>query len=403
MTDADDQTMTDSVTVASDETVDAPRGLTTGRRLKLGAALALGAVMLGSATALAYRSAAPDQTSLAAEAASAAPSGGGSSAVPSRNVDQVNRSQNRASLNDRAQAADRARTAASTVERATLLRAAEKQQAAKVSAALKAKQAADAKAKQAADAKAKAAKAKAKATKAAPKAQTKKVEKASHPTSLSTIIGTRYTTSAVNVRKAPSATSASLVVLGEGRSIKVTDTYSGDFRQVSWNGSAAWVSKQYLTKTKPAPSTSTSSSKSTSTTTKKSTSTTSTRSTTSTSSSYSGSCSKSMPSGVTSAARAAAAEACSRFPAIRSFGGYRAGDWGAHGSGQAVDIMISGSAGWDVARWARANASRLGITEVIYSQQIWTTQRAGDGWRSMSDRGSATANHYDHVHITVRG
>jgi hypothetical protein len=27
--------------------------------------------------------------------------------------------------------------------------------------------------------------------------------------------------------------------------------------------------------------------------------------------------------------------------------------------------------------------------------------RAGEGWRAMPDRGSATANHYDHVHIAV--
>ena len=55
-----------------------------------------------------------------------------------------------------------------------------------------------------------------------------------------------------------------------------------------------------------------------------------------------------------------------------------------------------------MADYVRANASRLGVTEVIYAQRIWTTQRAGDGWRGMSNRGSATANHYDHVHVTVR-
>ena len=26
---------------------------------------------------------------------------------------------------------------------------------------------------------------------------------------------------------------------------------------------------------------------------------------------------------------------------------------------------------------------------------------SGEGWRGMSDRGSTTANHYDHVHVTV--
>jgi hypothetical protein len=66
--------------------------------------------------------------------------------------------------------------------------------------------------------------------------------------------------------------------------------------------------------------------------------------------------------------------------------------------------MISNSTvGWQIANWVRANASRLGVSEVIYSQSIWTVQRSSEGWRSMSDRGSATANHYDHVHITVYG
>jgi hypothetical protein len=41
--------------------------------------------------------------------------------------------------------------------------------------------------------------------------------------------------------------------------------------------------------------------------------------------------------------------------------------------------------------------------EVIYHQQIWTVQRSSEGWRSMSDRGSPTANHMDHVHVSVYG
>jgi hypothetical protein len=41
------------------------------------------------------------------------------------------------------------------------------------------------------------------------------------------------------------------------------------------------------------------------------------------------------------------------------------------------------------------------VTEVIWARRIWTVQRNSDGWRSMEDRGSATANHFDHVHVTV--
>ena len=104
---------------------------------------------------------------------------------------------------------------------------------------------------------------------------------------------------------------------------------------------------------------------------------------------------------LTSSTRSVYQAVCANFPYVTSYGGYRAGDSGEHGQGRALDVMISGSSGWAIANWARANASAYGITEVIYSQQIWTTQRASEGWRSMSDRGSTTANHYDHVHITV--
>ncbi len=92
---------------------------------------------------------------------------------------------------------------------------------------------------------------------------------------------------------------------------------------------------------------------------------------------------------------------CARFPTITNYGGYRSGG-GNHSAGRAVDIMVSGSLGWQVAKYVRANAGRLGVTEVIYSRRIWTTQRASEGWRWMSDRGSTTANHYDHVHVTTR-
>ncbi|WOP19861.1 hypothetical protein [Raineyella sp. LH-20] len=92
---------------------------------------------------------------------------------------------------------------------------------------------------------------------------------------------------------------------------------------------------------------------------------------------------------------------CANFPYVTSYGGARPGDPGEHGTGHAVDIMVSGSRGWDIANYMRANASKLGVTEVIYQQKIWTTQRSSEGWRPMADRGSATANHMDHVHVTV--
>jgi hypothetical protein len=57
--------------------------------------------------------------------------------------------------------------------------------------------------------------------------------------------------------------------------------------------------------------------------------------------------------------------------------------------------------GLKLSRWARTNAKKLGINYVIWDQHIWNNQRANQGWRYMASRGSDTANHKNHVHITV--
>ena len=91
---------------------------------------------------------------------------------------------------------------------------------------------------------------------------------------------------------------------------------------------------------------------------------------------------------------------CGAFPEISTYGGLRGGG-GDHALGRAVDIMVSGSRGQQVADFVRANASALGVSYVIYAQQIWSVERGGEGWRGMSSRGSTTANHYDHVHVST--
>jgi hypothetical protein len=84
---------------------------------------------------------------------------------------------------------------------------------------------------------------------------------------------------------------------------------------------------------------------------------------------------------------------------ITNIGGYRSGDSGDHGSGRAVDVMTSSFAQGDaVAAFVQAHAGEFNVKYVIWKQRIWFP---GSGWRHMSDRGSATANHYDHVHISV--
>ena len=107
----------------------------------------------------------------------------------------------------------------------------------------------------------------------------------------------------------------------------------------------------------------------------------------------------SVPSGVSANIAKVHQAVCAQFPEITVYGTFR-GD-GEHAQGLAVDIMVSGSRGSQVAEYVRANSSSLGVNYLIYSQRIWSRDRGGEGWRGMSDRGSTTANHYDHVHVTT--
>jgi hypothetical protein len=91
---------------------------------------------------------------------------------------------------------------------------------------------------------------------------------------------------------------------------------------------------------------------------------------------------------------------CAAFPAVNAWGG-RSGSGGDHGAGHALDIMSSGSLRDAIASWVRAHASALGVSYVINAQHIWSVQRSSEGWRAMEDRGSTTANHFDHVHVSL--
>jgi hypothetical protein len=100
-----------------------------------------------------------------------------------------------------------------------------------------------------------------------------------------------------------------------------------------------------------------------------------------------------------------------RFGPFSAIGCYRPGSDGEHPLGRACDFILSSGGvmptassiqlGYDIAAWAQANASRLGIMYIIYRQRIWDVRMASSGWVPMENRGSITANHYDHVHISV--
>lgn len=104
-------------------------------------------------------------------------------------------------------------------------------------------------------------------------------------------------------------------------------------------------------------------------------------------------------SGLTEGAVYVYRSVCHNFPQVTSYGGYDA--HGEHSSGKAIDIMISDDTGTAIADFLQAHAAELNLYDIIWRQHIWTPVRASEGWRYMPDRGSSTANHYDHVHVSV--
>jgi hypothetical protein len=194
-----------------------------------------------------------------------------------------------------------------------------------------------------------------------------------------TVTGTRYATVDLLLRVEASQKSKTIGVARVGAKLKVTDTVRDGFRFIAYAGKGRWVKNQYLSTKKPD---------------------------TAASGGISSAACKTgsaVESGLTPDAIRVHRAICARYPQVTAFGGRRSSN-DFHGSGQALDSMISNSTvGWEIARWVRAHAKQLGVSEVIYSQRIWTVQRGSEGWRSMSDRGSPTANHYDHVHVSVYG
>ncbi|HEX2360452.1 MAG TPA: SH3 domain-containing protein [Jiangellaceae bacterium] len=202
------------------------------------------------------------------------------------------------------------------------------------------------------------------------------------PTPEPTVSGHLYVTAALNVRTGPSRDAAVLTVLARGTQVGVTDVTDGSWMQIIQDDEVAWVNGEYLSETEPPEETPDSGGG------------------ISSAECESGSA---VEAGLTPDAIRVHRAVCAEFPSVTSYGGVRSGG-GEHSAGRALDIMVSSSSLGDaIAAFARANYQELGISEVIWSQQIWTVERASDGWRWMEDRGSATANHYDHVHVTVYG
>ncbi len=95
---------------------------------------------------------------------------------------------------------------------------------------------------------------------------------------------------------------------------------------------------------------------------------------------------------------------CALFPAVNSYGGWRAGGMAFHKNGRAVDIMLTPRAesalGHRIANYLIKHAKDFNVDHIIFEQKIWTPR--SPHWRHMADRGSLNANHFNHVHVAIR-
>src|SRR3954452_22405830 len=87
-----------------------------------------------------------------------------------------------------------------------------------------------------------------------------------------------------------------------------------------------------------------------------------------------------------------------------TIGGTRASAVDPHGhpSGLALDYMVTRDAalGNAVVRYHLDHWNELGVEYIIWQQKILTSPTGS--WKQMEIRGSATANHMDHVHVNYR-
>jgi len=207
------------------------------------------------------------------------------------------------------------------------------------------------------------------------------------------IVDHLFMTTALNVWTGPGEQHTLLDVLPAGTKVAVTGVVEGQWAEIVQDGESRWVNADYLAEEKPTPEPEP------------------TVEATPEDTEVSGGLSdapcpsgSSVENGLTPDAIAVHRAVCANFPEVTSYGGVREGDDGEHGDGRALDAMISDSSvGDQVAEWVRSHHQDLGVSEVIWAQRIWTVERSSEGWRWMEDRGSDTANHYDHVHVTVYG
>jgi len=180
-----------------------------------------------------------------------------------------------------------------------------------------------------------------------------------------------WTTTELNLWDAPNQAATQVGGIESGEKVLTTGRSLFGREEIVVDGQARWVTAGYLSDEEPGPA------------------------------GIGGECTNgtSVASGVSPNIVKVHEAVCAAFPDITTYGTFRSD--GEHSQGLAVDIMVSGDEGQQVADFVQANYAALGVNYLIYQQQIWSVDRSSEGWRGMEDRGSVTANHFDHVHVTV--
>ena len=190
---------------------------------------------------------------------------------------------------------------------------------------------------------------------------------------------TMYAKKKVTVVEEPKADADKVTSLDAADKITVTPEISGKYRLVKYKSNAAWVLKASLQNSKPtadqladgkAPA-----------------------------------ATRKVPSGSVLGLQPEAMivyRAVMARWAVKNVGGWRAHSLSVHQLGRAIDFMTYGnfSQGNAIAAYVVAHAKEFNVDHVIYRQRIWTPY--SPHWRGMANRGSATANHMDHVHVAVK-
>lgn len=211
---------------------------------------------------------------------------------------------------------------------------------------------------------------------------------------LPAVIGTRVATASLLIRTSSGSDARVVGEVGKGTRLSVTGTTQNGRAQIIYRSAVRWVTARYLSNTAanlpaapglPAVT------------------------------GREPVVPKSIPSSWAATERRLTAKtirvhraARAKFPQIKVVGGYRPASSGEHPLGRALDFMIPNyqssegrALGTALADWARANAREYDINYVVWRQRIWNIQRDREGWRFMADRGNDSANHINHVHITV--